>query len=59
MSANHILQNFFSAENFPEWKWVLPLKDIVDGNFECIRDWSLFMAGGGGGGSGTEEKRVG
>ena len=21
MSANHISQNFLSAENFPEWKW--------------------------------------
>jgi hypothetical protein len=21
VSANHILQNFLSAENFPEWKW--------------------------------------
>jgi hypothetical protein len=21
--ANHILQNFLSAENFPEWKWAL------------------------------------
>jgi hypothetical protein len=21
MSANHILQIFLSAENFPEWKW--------------------------------------
>ena len=21
MSANHILQNFLPAENFPEWKW--------------------------------------
>ena len=21
VSANHILQNFVSAENFPEWKW--------------------------------------
>jgi hypothetical protein len=21
-SANHILQNFFSAENVPEWKWI-------------------------------------
>jgi hypothetical protein len=47
VSANHILQNFLSTENFPEWKWALPLKDIVDGNFECIRNWSLFMAGGG------------
>ena len=23
MSANHILQNFLSAENFPEWTWAL------------------------------------
>ena len=23
MSANHILQNFLSAENFLEWKWAL------------------------------------
>jgi hypothetical protein len=22
-AANHILQNFLSAENFPEWKWAL------------------------------------
>jgi hypothetical protein len=23
VSANHSLQNFLSAENFPEWKWAL------------------------------------
>ena len=23
MLTNHISQNFLSAENFPEWKWVL------------------------------------
>ena len=23
MSADHIFQNFLSAENFPEWKWAL------------------------------------
>jgi hypothetical protein len=22
VSANHILQNFLSEKNFPEWKWV-------------------------------------
>jgi hypothetical protein len=24
-AANHILQNFLSAENFPEWKWFVVL----------------------------------
>ena len=23
VSANHILHNFFSAEDFPQWKWAL------------------------------------
>jgi hypothetical protein len=23
VSANHILENFLSAENFPEWNWAL------------------------------------
>jgi MarR-like DNA-binding transcriptional regulator SgrR of sgrS sRNA len=23
VSANQIVQNFLSAENFPEWKWAL------------------------------------
>jgi hypothetical protein len=23
VSANHILQSFLSAENFPEWEWAL------------------------------------
>ena len=25
MLANHILQNFLSAENFPEWKWAFSI----------------------------------
>ena len=29
MSANHILQNFLSAENFPEWKLTVVEMDIL------------------------------
>jgi hypothetical protein len=25
LSANHILQNFLSAANFPEWEWTFSL----------------------------------
>jgi hypothetical protein len=28
VSANHILQNFLSVENFPEWKWTCTQGDL-------------------------------
>jgi hypothetical protein len=31
VSANHILQNFLSAENFPEWKWA----------FKTVNEWGI------------------
>ena len=33
MSANDILQNFLSADNFPDWKWAFSLSDIVP---DCV-----------------------
>jgi hypothetical protein len=29
VSANHILQNFLSAENVPEWKWAVNGLDTI------------------------------
>ena len=50
MSANHILENFLFAENFPEWKWagyrmvpdsslpdINPIPDTVGGTWTAIR----------------------
>jgi hypothetical protein len=31
VSANHILQNFLSGENFPEWKWAFTVKPVLSG----------------------------
>ena len=28
MSANHILQNYLSTENFPVWKWALRVSQL-------------------------------
>ena len=38
VSANHILQNVLSAENFPEWKWAL--RDLI--LFHSIRFCDLW-----------------
>jgi hypothetical protein len=35
VSANHILRNFLSAENFPEWKWTLYSAFAIDCNI-CV-----------------------
>ena len=35
MSANHILQNFLSAENFPEWKFYFILFILL--SFHCTK----------------------
>jgi hypothetical protein len=37
VSANHILQNFLSAENFPEWKWTLKPTVSLSFVMSCVR----------------------
>ena len=36
VSANQILQNFLSAEHFPEWKWALRLS-------VCVKNWKCSL----------------
>jgi hypothetical protein len=39
--ANHILQNFLSAENSPEWKWLLKAAfHQAERNFSLSCDFS-------------------
>ena len=40
MSANHILQNFLSAENFPELKWALRHKHKLITTVLIMKAWN-------------------
>ena len=48
MSANHILQNFLSVENFPEWKFAFILDIFILDQFPQLfivrfHNWPLGM----------------
>ena len=42
MSANHILLNFLSAENFPEWKRASQCEKINDAEMKLLI-WDIFI----------------